>query len=427
VVEDLSSSDFATARISASRVEVDVPEQRARVELSVDSGPAYTLGTLRIEGLTRYPATVVESLNPLWPGQPYERALINEFVLRLQGSSFLTGVSVAPQFDPEHPELTPVLVTVSESQRRRLSVGLGYASDTGAHLEVLYRQAMVFDRPWILQTGARIDQTGGYGYADLFFPLRGGVWRDAVGVLFDDNDIENQRVRRSSAAASTTRLLGARDGRNHETTYTLNFENEKRTIPDAEPIRINTLSASVNWVYRNVDSVINPRSGQLLQLQGNLGLSGVSLGDGFERAYGRVVQFLPVGGKDVLVLRAELGYVNAKSTANVPNRYLFRTGGATSVRGYDFQSLGVDENGAVVGGRALAVGSVEYVHWISDWGVAAFVDVGDAAARPRDLSPAWGYGLGARLRTPAGPFAVDVAYGERFQQVRVQFAVTLAF
>jgi translocation and assembly module TamA len=53
--------------------------------------------------------------------------------------------------------------------------------------------------------------------------------------------------------------------------------------------------------------------------------------------------------------------------------------------------------------------------------------VGDAAARPRDLSPAWGYGLGARLRPPAGPFAVDVAYGERFQQVRVQFAVTLAF
>ena len=97
------------------------------------------------------------------------------------------------------------------------------------------------------------------------------------------------------------------------------------------------------------------------------------------------------------------------------------------MRGYDFQSLGVDENGAVVGGRALAVASLEYVHWISDWGVAAFVDAGDAAARVRDLSTAWGYGLGARVRTPAGPFAIDVAYGERYNQVRVQFAVTLAF
>ena len=427
VVEDLSSNDFATARIAASRVEVDVPRQRARVELTVDSGPAYTFGPLRIEGLARFPDNVIESLNTLRPGQPYDRAALNDFTVRLQASPFLTGVTVTPQFDPEHPDLTPVLVTVTEAQRRRLSVGLGYASDTGAHFEVLYRQAMVFDRPWTLQAGARVDQVGGYGFAELLFPLRGGVWRDAVGVLFDDSDIENQRVRRMGVGASTTRLLGQRLGRNHETTYTINFGNEKRTVPDTAPIRINTLSGTVNWIYRDVDSVTNPRSGQLLQLQGSLGASGASLGDGFQRAYGRLVQFLPVGSKDVFVLRTELGYVNAESTANVPNTFLFRTGGATSVRGYDFQSLGVDENGAVVGGRSLAVGSLEYVHWISDWGVAAFVDVGDAAARVRDLSLAWGYGLGARVRTPAGPFAIDVAYGERFKQVRVQFAVTLAF
>lgn len=427
VVEDLSANDFATARIAASRVEVDVPKRRARVELTVDSGPAYTFGPLRVEGLTRYPASVVESLNPPSPGQPFDRTVLNDFAVRLQASSFLAGATVIPQFDPDHPDLTPVLVTVNEAQRRRLSVGVGYASDTGAHFEVLYRQAMVFDRPWTLQAGARIDQVGGYGFAELLLPLRGGVWRDAVGVLFDDSEIENQRVRRIGAGASTTRLLGPRLGRNHETTYTLNYSNEKRTIPDAAPIQINTLSATVNWIFRDVDSVTNPRSGQLLQLQGSLGASGASMGDGFQRAYGRIVQFLPLGSKDVLVLRAELGYVNAESTSNVPNSFLFRTGGATSVRGYDFQSLGVDENGAVVGGRALAVGSLEYVHWVSDWGVAAFVDAGDAAARVRDLSPAWGYGLGARVRTPAGPFAIDVAYGERYNQVRVQFAVTLAF
>lgn len=427
VVEDLSGNDFATARIAASRVEVDVPKQRARVELTVDSGPAYTFGPLRIEGLTRYPSSVVESLSTLRPGQPFDRALLNDFAVQLQASPFLTSASVTPQFDPEHPDLTPVVVTVSEVQRRRLSVGLGYASDTGAHFEVLYRQALVFDRPWTLQAGARIDQVGGHGFADLLFPLRGGVWRDSVGVLFDDSDIENQHVRRIGVGASTTRLLGQRLGRNHETTYTLNYGNETRTIPNTAPIRINTASATVNWIFRDVDSVANPRAGQLLQLQGSLGASGASMGDGFQRAYGRVVQFLPVGGRDVFVLRAELGYVNAQSTSNVPNAFLFRTGGATSVRGYDFQSLGVDENGAVVGGRALAVGSLEYVHWVSDWGVAVFVDAGDAAARVRDLSPAWGYGLGARVRTPAGPFAIDLAYGERYNQVRVQFAVTLAF
>ncbi|MEF9943495.1 MAG: outer membrane protein assembly factor, partial [Burkholderiaceae bacterium] len=65
--------------------------------------------------------------------------------------------------------------------------------------------------------------------------------------------------------------------------------------------------------------------------------------------------------------------------------------------------------------------------WISDWGIAGFVDAGDAADTFADLKPALGVGAGARLRTPAGPLAIDLAWGERLRQWRLQFAVTLAF
>ena len=44
-----------------------------------------------------------------------------------------------------------------------------------------------------------------------------------------------------------------------------------------------------------------------------------------------------------------------------------------------------------------------------------------------DLNPALGYGIGVRWRTPAGPLAIDLAWGERFQQLRVQFSVAIAF
>jgi translocation and assembly module TamA len=59
--------------------------------------------------------------------------------------------------------------------------------------------------------------------------------------------------------------------------------------------------------------------------------------------------------------------------------------------------------------------------------VAAFVDVGDAAENWGALDPAVGAGLGVRYRTPAGPLAIDVAYGERERQVRVHFSVAIAF
>ena len=83
---------------------------------------------------------------------------------------------------------------------------------------------------------------------------------------------------------------------------------------------------------------------------------------------------------------------------------------------------------AVVGGRYYAVASVEAVHWINpNWGVAAFVDAGDAFDEWSTADIAVGYGVGARLRTPIGPFRLDVAYGQRDENVRLHFSVGLSF
>ena len=83
---------------------------------------------------------------------------------------------------------------------------------------------------------------------------------------------------------------------------------------------------------------------------------------------------------------------------------------------------------AIVGGRYYALTSAEYTHWFDDsWGVAAFVDAGNAADSVSDLSLAVGYGLGVRVRSPIGPFRLDVAYGERTEEFRIHFSVGLAF
>ena len=60
-------------------------------------------------------------------------------------------------------------------------------------------------------------------------------------------------------------------------------------------------------------------------------------------------------------------------------------------------------------------------------GLAAFVDAGNAVDSLSDLHLALGYGLGARVRTPLGPFRLDLAYGQDVHRVRVHFSVGLAF
>jgi translocation and assembly module TamA len=81
-----------------------------------------------------------------------------------------------------------------------------------------------------------------------------------------------------------------------------------------------------------------------------------------------------------------------------------------------------------VGGRYYAVTSVEVTRWIGEnWGIATFVDAGNATDSLSHFHLAPGYGVGGRLRTPIGPFRIDVAYGQDAKSARVHFSVGLSF
>ncbi|HPR05268.1 MAG TPA: BamA/TamA family outer membrane protein, partial [Denitromonas sp.] len=148
----------------------------------------------------------------------------------------------------------------------------------------------------------------------------------------------------------------------------------------------------------------------------------------FLRLAGRLVRYQPVGERDVFILRADGGMTLAPSRDDIPQDFLFRTGGAQSVRGYAYQSLGVAEGSATVGGRYMAAVSAEYVHWLDNtWGIAGFVDAGNATDERQTFRLKTGYGLGARWRSPAGPLAVDLAYGYDDRTVRLHFAIAVAF
>ena len=177
------------------------------------------------------------------------------------------------------------------------------------------------------------------------------------------------------------------------------------------------------------DNLIDPRRGLVLHAQIG-GATKLFLSDqNFLRGVVRAQKYWPLFERDMLTARAEIGWIGAASRAGIPEDYLFRAGGAQSVRGYSYQSLGVREGDAIVGGRYMTTASLEYVRWFStDWGAAVFVDVGDATDDLRDLSnPARGYGIGARWRSPAGPLAFDLAYGQREGKVRPVFSIAIAF
>ncbi|HAI23845.1 MAG TPA: outer membrane protein assembly factor, partial [Alcanivorax sp.] len=97
----------------------------------------------------------------------------------------------------------------------------------------------------------------------------------------------------------------------------------------------------------------------------------------------------------------------------LPASIRFFAGGDASVRGFAYESLGpLDNDGEVIGGRHLLVGSLEYDHPISEqWSLAVFTDAGNAFNNFDDYEIRHSAGFGVRWRSPLGPIRVDFARG----------------
>lgn len=423
LLSSVAAEDYPTAGIEESRAEVDAATSSARLRVVLDSGPAFRFGELIIKGLERYDPSLVSDLAPFQAGDPYRREQLLSFQTRLQNLPQFGSAAVNIEPDAATHQAAPVEVVLSEIQSQRISAGAGYSSNTGARGELNYVDNNLLDRALRLNAGLRIEQkrqTLSTGIDSV--PDRTGRWYSAAAAV-DRTFIQDLETIRQKVGISRNQLSGK-----FETRLALNWQREDRD-PKGGVHEINqTLALDGLLRYRSVDDPLFPRDGSVTELRVGGGSQQVFSDQDFLRTYVRHQFWYPVGKRDVLFLRGEAGYTFAPSRFGIPQEYLFRAGGIQSVRGYAFQRLGVREGSAVVGGRVMATGTIEYNHWfMRNWGAAIFADVGDAADTVGRLSPVVGYGGGIRWRSPVGPLAVDLARGHRDGKLRVHFSIAVAF
>lgn len=418
--------DFAAAALVDSRAEVDPEAATARLGVVIDSGPALKFGAIAISGLKRYDEALVRNQAPFRPGDPYRQDQLLDFQTRLQNIPLFGSVIVG--YDPARGASTagdapPVQVALAESRARQFSLGAGYSSNTGARGELAYRDYNFMHRAWRLTSGLALEQNRQALTAAVdTYPDEKG-YRLSWTANAEATDIQGLRTVRQALGAARLRTLGR-----IETRLGLEWQREVRRPVGGIEETNSALVADARWTRRDVDDLLLPRRGNLLDVRLGGARRELLSDQDFLRTHVRYQGWWPVGLRDVVSLRVEGGFTAAESRFGIPQQYLFRAGGAQSVRGYAYQSLGVREGEAVVGGRAMASGSLEYTHWLTgDWGAAIFVDAGDAADSWRALRPVVGSGIGARWRSPAGPLGIDFGYGHDVGKWRVDFSIAVAF
>jgi translocation and assembly module TamA len=421
-VTELARELYAAASIVASEARVDPESRTATLRVELDSGPPFRFGSVQVSGTRRYSARIVENLYGIRPGDEYDATRLAVFQRRLLETGYFATAQISVDRDPANADAAPVAVTVAEARSQRVDTGINFSTDTRLGAQLNYTNQDLADSALRLRSLLKVDEKTQTVEAAVDTPPRtGGVW-NTVQARYEATDIQNQRTDGTMVGVSYNWGVERTPSQ-----VSLSGHHERQVVIGSTTERNDALFLGFRQVYRFTDDPLLPRRGVLGSVQLGSSLPHMATQE-FVRATAKVNILVPFGRTFDLSARAEGGYVFADSRSGIPTTFLFRTGGDQTIRGYSFQSIGVPQGAAIVGGRYMAVGSVEATYWFAgDWGAAAFVDAGDAFDDRNAFDVAIGYGVGVRWRSPIGPFRADVAYGQRAGSLRMHFSVGFSF
>ncbi len=399
---------YIGAEFSRHEVRVTQAAKSAEIDLELATGPRYQFGEARISGAPSYPADYLRRFLAFRDGDVFTYAKLGQTQLNYLDSDRFREIVVTPLIAEADGSLVPVDIRLTSKPSRRLRPGVGYGTDTGSRFSLRYKDVNIFDLGHELGGDtllAEFKQTAEVSYTVPSLANLDSHTRFRLGY---DRDV-NDTFTNASTFAEVERVRGF--GRGRIGSIYLRLMQEDYTISDQDETS-RTILPGVRFSRRRFSDPVRPREGFSYSLEVRGTHQALGSDTGLLQGLAGANALLPLPGKMLLLLRAQGGMtLQNEPLREVPPTLRFFAGGDQSVRGYPYQSLGPrDDTGKVVGGKNLAVGSVELERTLAqNWSAALFYDLGNAFNDPVELEWAQGAGLGIRRYTVVGPIKIDLA------------------
>lgn len=409
-IEALASRfGFFDGAFTTRRLEVDTDTNDARFLLHYDAGQRYTLGDITLDD-TGFDDALMAQFIQIKSGQLFDSHELIRQQQTLSDSALFRDVEVVAQRDLRDPATATVPVNISLTRRKRNMhrFGIGASTDVGPRI------SYSLDRRWVNQRGHTWAWDTALSPVTRTLTTRYGIPKgDAgqtrldfqAGYLYERSD-SNETDTLKTVMNKTTLI-----GKNWTRSLALEFIQETfRTDGEAET-QSKMLLPGIRWYKMRADDPLYPRNGWRLNARIRGAFEGILADTDLTQVNLGYKSIIPLGRGRVLA-RTQLAFSDVDQFSKLPASLRFFAGGDNSIRGFDYESLGPkDDDGNVIGGKHLAIGSLEYEHPISaKWGIATFIDHGNAFNELNEVDWRTGAGLGARWHSPLGPIRLDIAH-----------------
>lgn len=397
---------YRDATFTASRVDVYPDEHAADVTLHFDAGERYRFGEIRFDQNV-LSDRLVRAYLPFKAGDPYDNRLLTTLYIALTDSGYFDTIDIRQEAANHETRDVPIDIVLTPAKRRLITYGIGFSTDTGPRVRLGRNNRRFNDRGHQFGVNAQLSPVISEITATYRFPHgdpRTEWINFDVGLKKESTDTS-----KSDSLEFGARRVVERP-RDWTRTQKLSLLIEDFDVADQSG-RSKLLMSGISWTRTRADNALRPHRGYRLDFETRGASDAVVSDTSFLQtiAAGKWVWSLPKMGR--VLVRGRVGATAVQDFEELPPSVRFFAGGDNSVRGYDFESLGPeDEHGEVVGGSSVVVASFEYEHPLHDrWSLAFFVDSGNAF-NGSDFTPKTGAGLGGRWQSPLGPIRVDLAH-----------------
>ncbi|MEM9637996.1 MAG: BamA/TamA family outer membrane protein [Pseudomonadota bacterium] len=408
----------AKAKLASQRVTARHAAQALDVTLRVDPGPKLRFGTLSVAGNEAVRTERILEIAGLPMGRTYSPQDLERAAARLRRTGAFRSVAMIEAPDPEPDGTLPITARVAEDKPRRFGFGGEVSTVEGISLSAFWLHRNLFGGAERLRLEAEIEGIGGdTGGTD--FLLRGRYQRPAtfnedtglyILAEIEQQDEVNFFSRQATIGAGIERI--ASDQRSYRFGLAVRRANTRDAFGENNYTLL-LAPAGATFDYR--DKVLDARRGYYLDAE----VTPFAAIDGADngiltkidlRGYRTFGDLRPT----TLALRGQLGSLVGPGLPVAPADFLFYSGGSDTVRGHEYQSLGVDLGGGrIVGGRSFIGLSAEIrMRTTGNLGYVGFLDLGYIGEEVfPDGSGEWqsGAGVGLRYDTPIGPIRLDLA------------------
>jgi translocation and assembly module TamA len=407
----------AKADLTRQELTANHPDRTINADLVIDPGPRLRFGPLVVLTESDVRLQRILDIAGLPEGAVFspEEIRLSTARLRRTGAFNAVALSEAEQIGPG--DTLAINAQITDAPKRRLGFGAELSTLEGLTVSAFWlhrnllggAERLRFDAEvrgiggnsggTDYKVGARFERPATFNEDTDFYALAKIEQLDEVSFFSRQLDLEAGIIRIASEQRTYTLGVGLRTAQTRDVFGENNYS-------------LLTLPLSAQFDYR--DDTLNARDGYFIRATATPFLSIAGAANGIRsyvdaRGYKTFGEARPV----TLALRGQFGSVYGPDLAQAPADYLFYSGGGGTVRGQEYQSLGVPIGAETTGGRSFLGLSAEVRVGVTDAiGLVGFADAGYIGEEEfYDGSGTWhsGAGIGLRYNTAIGPVRLDLA------------------